>query len=160
MWWYAQRGDTAAVQAYITALGDPTPLEELVAPYTQQASQAYLALARGDTAAAIGMFRAVPDSLCWWCSYVRLTRVRLLAATGEDAEAARLLERQLRLFPDGLEVPWTMERARVEERLGHRERAIDAYQFVAAAWRQADPHLQPYVEEANAGLARLTIELP
>ena len=96
LWWFAERGDTAAVRDYIEALANPEAFEERVAPYTQQASQAYLALARRDTAAAVALFREVPDSLCWWCSYVRLTRVRLLAATGQDAAAARLLERRLR----------------------------------------------------------------
>ena len=158
LWWFAERGDTAAVRDYIEALADPTPFEERVAPYTQQASQAYLSLARGDTAAAVAMFREVPDSLCWWCSYVRLTRVQLLSATGQDAAAAQLLERRLRQFPDGLEPVWTLERGRVNERLGNREVAVDAYQFVADVWRHADPDLQGYVDEAKAGLERLTAE--
>jgi serine/threonine-protein kinase len=156
--WFAERGDTAAVRDYIEALANPTPFEEQVAPYTQQASQAYLALARGDTAAAVAMFREVPDSLCWSCAYVRLTRVRLLAATGQDSEAAQLLERRLSEFPTGLEPVWTLERGRVNERLGNREAAVDAYQFVADVWRHADPDLQPYVDEAKAGLERLTAE--
>ena len=158
LWWFAERGDTAAVRDYIEGLANPEAFEERVAPYAQQASQAYLALARGDTAAAAAMFREVPDSLCWWCSYVRLTRVRLLAATGQDAAAARLLERRLRQFPDALEPVWVLERGRVNERLGNREVAVDAYQFVADAWRHADPDLQGYVDEAKAGLARLTAE--
>ncbi len=158
LWWFAQRGDTAAVLDYIHALADPTAFEKRVAPYAQQASQAYLALARGDTAAAVSLFREVPDSLCWTCTYVRLTRVRLLAATGHDAEAARLLEPRLSLFPHGLEPVWIMERGRVNERLGNREAAIDAYQFAADVWRHADPDLQGSVDEAKAGLARLTAE--
>jgi len=158
LWWFAERSDTAAVQDYIEALANPTSFEERVAPYTQRASQAYLALARGDTAAAVAMFREVPDSLCWHCTYVRLTRVQLLAATGQDAEAARLLERRLSQFPHGLDIVWTLERGRVNERLGNREVAVDAYQLVADAWRYADPDLQGYVDEAKAGLARLVAE--
>jgi len=55
-------------------------------------------------------------------------------------------------------VIWTLERARVNERLGNTEKAVESYAFVAAIWRHADPELQPYVEEARAGIARLTGE--
>lgn len=48
-----------------------------------------------------------------------------------------------------------VERARLAEIVGDRERALDAYQFVLDAWRKADPALQPYVAEARAGLRRL-----
>ena len=72
--------------------------------------------------------------------------------------ATRLLERRLRQFPDALEPVWVLERGRVNERLGNRELAVDAYQFVADVWRHADPELQGYVDEAKAGLARLTAE--
>jgi hypothetical protein len=44
----------------------------------------------------------------------------------------------------------------VNERLGDRETARAAYAFVAAAWLHADSLLVPYVDEARAGLARLT----
>ena len=56
------------------------------------------------------------------------------------------------------EVLWTLERARVAERLGDREKAIRAYQYVANLWRHADPELQPYVTEAREGLGRMTGE--
>jgi hypothetical protein len=49
-------------------------------------------------------------------------------------------------------------RARVNERLGNREKAIAAYRFVADVWRNADPELQPYVAEARAALKRLSGE--
>jgi hypothetical protein len=39
--------------------------------------------------------------------------------------------------------------------LGNRERAIEGYTLVAEAWRNADPELKTYVDEARAGLARL-----
>jgi len=52
----------------------------------------------------------------------------------------------------------TLERARAAERLGDREKAAHNYQYVTAVWRHADPELQPYVSEANAGLTRMTSE--
>ena len=55
--------------------------------------------------------------------------------------------------------PWfvlaTLERGRVAERLGEREKAIESYRFVTEAWRRPDPELQPYVSEAREALARL-----
>src|SRR5207302_490310 len=49
----------------------------------------------------------------------------------------------------------TLERGRVHERLGNRDTAVTAYAFVAAVWAHADLGLQPYVDEARAGLTRL-----
>jgi hypothetical protein len=48
-----------------------------------------------------------------------------------------------------------MERARVLDRLGQHDAAAANYAFVMAAWRTADPELQPYVREATAALRRL-----
>lgn len=56
------------------------------------------------------------------------------------------------------EVIWTLERARVAERLGDREKAARDYQYVADVWRHADPELQPYVTEAREGLTRVAGE--
>ena len=55
-----------------------------------------------------------------------------------------------------LRVMWMLERGRVNERLGARPKAIDAYLYVANAWRHADPLLLPYVTEARRGLERLS----
>ena len=49
----------------------------------------------------------------------------------------------------------TLERGRVAERMGEREKAIGSYRFVTDAWRRPDPELQPYVHEAREALARL-----
>jgi hypothetical protein len=52
----------------------------------------------------------------------------------------------------------TLVRGRLQERLGRRDKAIDAYEYVAAVWARADSVLQPYVAEARAGLGRLGAE--
>ncbi len=51
-----------------------------------------------------------------------------------------------------------LERGRVAERLNDRATAARSYQYVLDAWRHADPELRPYVDEARAGLARLSRE--
>ena len=48
-----------------------------------------------------------------------------------------------------------MQRGRVFERLGRDREAIENYEFVAAAWRTADPELQPYVRESREAIARI-----
>jgi tetratricopeptide (TPR) repeat protein len=52
--------------------------------------------------------------------------------------------------------PAWLELARILERTGRTAEALEAYQFVAYAWRNADPELQPIVEEARRAVARLS----
>ena len=126
------------------------------------ATRAYLALARRDSAEALRLFDARPDSACFGaCTIDDLVHIQLLAARGHLADAAARLERPLGGFSPGLlpvEVLRALERGRVNERLGNRERALAGYSLVVAAWRNADPELKPYVDEARAGLARLGAE--
>lgn len=76
-------------------------------------------------------------------------------AQGREREAAQLLDRDFAPYLHAGEPLWRLERARVQERLGNRDKAITEYRFVADVWRHADPELQPYVEEAKAALKRL-----
>jgi hypothetical protein len=128
-------------------------------------ASAYAALARGDSAGALAHLDAIPDTLCFVdfaseCFHLNLTRARLLAARGEDRRAGALLERW-RWSAGSVSgpSPWfvlaTLERGRVAERLGEREKAIESYRFVTEAWRRSDPELQPYVTESREALARL-----
>src|SRR5262249_29357242 len=121
--------------------------------------QAYLSLAKRDTVAALNQLMTTSDTLhsCWYQN--RTAIVRLLIAKGRYRDAADRLERR---WPgtsecsDGIDdVEWTLERGRVLERFGERERAIAAYRFVTEVWRNADPELQPFVREARNGLVRL-----
>ncbi|MEP7381743.1 MAG: protein kinase [Gemmatimonadota bacterium] len=113
------------------------------------------AIARGDTTAAIGAL-TLPDSACaGWCWEARLPLAFLLSARHRDQEAAAVLDQDFLAWP-ALKVMWMLERGRVNERLGARPKAIDAYLYVANAWRHADPSLLSYVTEARRGLARLS----
>jgi len=130
--------------------------------YLNATNQAYLALARGDSAAALRLFDARPDSACFGgCWIDDLIHVQLLAARGRLADAAARLERPLGGFVGGI-VPFqvlrALERGRVYEHLGDREKAIEGYNLVLEAWRNPDPELKTYVDEARAGLARLSAE--
>jgi hypothetical protein len=165
--WWATEGDTSAIQSYIGGFLDAerklrsaSGFEMLQA--SAAAGRAYLAIARRDTALALARFLTNADTLheCWYDS--RMTVVQLLMATGRYREAdARLARRWpgTTACSNGFDdVMWTLERARVAERLGRHEQALANYALVADAWRTADAELQPYVREARAGLSRLRVE--
>ena len=161
-WWVARR-DSAAIREVArrsdsVAGSAPSEVDRNLATYISQAALAYLALLRHDTTTAVRRLEALPDSLCPLCYSQRLTLAQLLSARQEDRKAARLLDRWLTDLFVPSEVLWTLERARVAERLGDREKATHAYQYVADVWRHADPELQPYVTEAREGLKRMTGE--
>ena len=161
--WWAMRGDTLALRGYArradsAALRPPLPYMRAMIRYSASAAHGYVDLARRDTAAALRRFVGLPDSLCPWCGTPQLTRAQLLAATGRDREAAAALDREIPGFGDPAAGHWALLKGRVNERVGRREEAIEAYRFVADLWRHADPELQPYVAEARAGLERLTRE--
>ena len=129
-----------------------------LAVYISRAALAYLAVVGRDTATAIRRLEALPDSLCPICYLERLTLAQLLSARHDDLKAADLLDHSLTEVLVPSEVLWTLERARVAERLGDREKAARDYQYVAGAWRHADAELQPYVTEAREGLRRIAAE--
>jgi serine/threonine-protein kinase len=160
---WASRRDSASVRELerrsdSLARSAPIEVDRNLAAYTSQAALGYLALLRHDTATAIRRLEALPDSLCPLCYFPLLTRAQLLSATHEDRKAAVVLDRWMTILTLPSEVLWTLERARVAERLGEREKASHDYQYVADIWRHADPELQPYVTEAREGLRRMTAE--
>jgi tetratricopeptide (TPR) repeat protein len=162
--WWATDGDTAAIRTYIDSFwaeGDRlrTPSEDAMIRANIVSGRGYLALARRDSATALRVLAGTKDTLaeCW--SDNRVTIVQLLVRAGRYREAARRLERRwpgTTSCSNGVDdILWTMERARVLDRLEQHDDAAANYAFVMAAWRTADPELQPYVREASAALLRL-----
>jgi serine/threonine-protein kinase len=159
LWWWAERGDTGSIRQFLAVQDSVlTGRRAVLAAHYAHATPAYLAIARRDTAQALERLMTMPDSLCDVCAFERLARVRLLAATGRDREAAARLDAPITQFPEVLEVVWALERGRINERLGNRDKAIEAYSWVTQLWRHADPELQPVVAEASTALGRLTGE--
>ncbi len=161
-WWTAQ-GDSVSIRQLARKTGTLSRLmgrgvERDIATYAHDAALAYLDLVRRDTAAAVRRLESLPDSLCAVCYFERLTLAQLLSARHEDEKAAKLLDRSLTELTVPSHVLWALERARVAERMGNRAKASRDYQYVADAWRQADPQLQPYVTEAREALSRLAGE--
>ena len=90
--WWAVRRDTFRLKRYASLLGWRGPAEDvpLLDRYLHAASNAYLALVRGDTAEALTRFQSLPATagIVW---YERLTLARVLAALGREREALAVL---------------------------------------------------------------------
>ena len=149
----------------LLAAGDIRPLEEFQAmsgkPLPPEMT-ALLALSRRDTTAARNAL-AEPDS----------TRPMYAAWAPLQAQAQYLLGdyngtiETLKFFETpqfstrGFDPRWAMVgrarllRAAAYEKLGRRAEAAGEYQQVLAQWKTADPDLQVYVQQAQAGLARV-----
>lgn len=161
--WWAARRDTLAIQELArraSQLGRAGGrwVSGISSTYAADAARGYLALVRGDSAAALSAFVALSDTGCIACTLDRLAAVGLLVVARRFSEAARLLDRPLvpiASMPRPSEVLWTLERARVAERLGDRGRALRSYGRVAGLWANADPELRRFVEEARAGRWRV-----
>ena len=161
--WQAARGDTAGIRYTGKVLDSISrihglPVTHRLLQYVKDATLAWAALARKDSAEALSRFLALSDTLCPGCYTEPMERAQLLAAAGRNQEAAADLDRDLPAGWDPRLALWTLERGRVNERLGNREKAVTAYRYVAEVWRHADPELQPFVEEAKAALLRLGTE--
>jgi serine/threonine-protein kinase len=164
--WWLQERDSLSLQravALLDSLSAQAPPERSgIQDWLVRAGQAYLELVRGDTVTALRELEAIPN---WPYSYWQygpwLVRAQVLAAVGRDGEAASLL-RQMpytrQWAPPAEAVIVALERGRVNERLGNTEVAVRSFSYVVDAWRYADPHLQPLVEEARTALARLAGE--
>lgn len=55
-------------------------------------------------------------------------------------------------------VLWMLYRARLAEKRGEREMALDDYGFVARLWANAEEPLRSFAREAKEALVRLTAE--
>lgn len=131
------------------------------AGFFARATEAYLTLARGDSAGALERFAVLPNWPCYTCYHEQLARARILVASGQDREAIELLDHMpfhAEQVPPAEAVMVALERGRVLERLGNREEAIRAFSFVTDAWRNADPELRPFVEEAKTMIEALAGE--
>ena len=159
-WWVVARQDTTLLRriavrsdSHRVSLGDNPGM---VTAYYTVLANAHSALVRSDTASALRILLAMPDTICSSCAIYRVSLARLLVATGRLEEASRWFSPTPTIWDIGpLAVMWRLERARLSERMGHRAEAIDDYRYVAGMWQHADSVLLPYVAESRRALERL-----
>ncbi len=91
--WWAQQGDTAAIQRTTFELRRLSMRSAVELAAQLSAASGYMAMARRDTLDALRHFAAMPDSLCHRgsCERYRFTQARLLAARGHNDAAAAAL---------------------------------------------------------------------
>jgi hypothetical protein len=161
-WWLARR-DTLSLARFARraeqeARSQPSAKGKLRSRYLHLAATAYLELARGDSAGALRLFQSIPDTLCIVniCYYEKLIEARLLASKGRARQAGEVLDLWVWRAEGPLYVLGMLDRARIAERLGEREKAMQSYQFVVDVWRGADSQLQPFVVEARTALTRMS----
>jgi eukaryotic-like serine/threonine-protein kinase len=132
---------------------DAPPNQRAVTGYVAASLRAYAALAKGDTAAATRMFEALPDTLQINVPFDVFIRARLIGKQ-DPRRAIAILERHSTadlLFPAR-----ELERGRLAEKIGDKDRAVDAYSFVATVWQNADAGpLRDGAKEASDALHRL-----
>jgi len=151
--WCGVRGDTVCLRRIMARAGRSGG-DTLVPKSVVRDASAFLALARHDTSRALRAFTTLIDSVDKGMTVDLLERARLLAATGR-LDDARVQYSRASGGDGPLSVVAELELAEVAERRGAREQALEAYRYVAATWKHADPVLQSYVARARAGLARL-----
>jgi serine/threonine protein kinase/Tfp pilus assembly protein PilF len=164
----AHSGASAAIGLFTGPAADSSALDEyqsLSGETLTKEVRALLALSRGDSTAARRAL-AEPDSA--QSKYMYATYRRPLAAQayyllGDYQATLRSLQdfEPEALRTAGFDSRWGMLgrvrllRAAAFEQLGRRAEARHQYQQVLSQWRTADPALQPFVRQAEQGLARV-----
>jgi tetratricopeptide (TPR) repeat protein len=122
-----------------------------------------IALAEGQPARAVPLFRRAVDRNCIACEQIRVGRAFEAMAQPDSAVAAyeRFLAQPSldRLYMDQFVIAPLHERlGTLYERLGNREQAALHLARFVELWERADPELQPRVTAAQQALERLTAE--
>jgi eukaryotic-like serine/threonine-protein kinase len=161
-------GATAAIGLFTGLTADSTALGELQVLSGEPAAKeirALLAVSRGDSAGARRTL-AEPDSAGPKHMYMVSSRPFAAQAyylLGDYGTTIRVLEdfQPSALQTGGFDSRWGMLgrvrllRGAAYERLGRRAEAREQYLQALAQWKGADPALQPFIQQAQRGLARV-----
>jgi tetratricopeptide (TPR) repeat protein len=130
-----------------------------------QGVRGHLAAERGDEAAALAAFDAMPahspleriaNSPFFGLTLERWSHAELLRATGNTREALAWYESIGEWRPDIALVTISLLRyGQLREATGDRAAAIEAYRTVVREWRDCEPEMRPLRDEAVQGLRRL-----
>jgi tetratricopeptide (TPR) repeat protein/TolB-like protein len=165
----AHAGATAAIGLFTGLAADSTALTELQAISGEKPSKevrALLAVSRGDSAGARRAL-AEPDSVAKHMSrvYSRPYAAQAYYLLGDYETTLRVLEgfEPSNLHTGGFDARWGMLgrvrllRGAAYERLGRLSEARAEYRQVMLQWKSADPGVQPFLDQARRGLARVGV---
>jgi serine/threonine protein kinase/tetratricopeptide (TPR) repeat protein len=161
-------GATAAIGLFTGLAADSTALSEfqtLSGEAPAKEVRALLAVSRGDSAAARRTL-AEPDSASskhMYTVYNRPYAAQAYYLLGEYETAIRVLEdfQPSALQTAAFDSRWGMMgrvrllRGAAYEQLGRRAEAREEYRQALAQWKRADPALQPFIQQAQRGFARM-----
>ncbi len=148
-------GDSSAIREFQLLSGQPLAREV----------EALLALTRDDTTEARRLLSqadtTTPKAL-GYIVYTRPIRAQIHFELGEYDRALQLLEgfEPEMLSVRGFDSRWALLgrvrllRGAALEKLGRRAEANDQYRLALDQWKDADPTIEPYIRQAQAGLAR------
>ncbi|HKN67318.1 MAG TPA: BTAD domain-containing putative transcriptional regulator [Gemmatimonadaceae bacterium] len=137
--WWAVRRDTQSLATLRSRAARRDPSDSLdVGRYVDWSASLYLALARGDTTAALAACTGSADETLPLRFVEDLDCGRLLLARGRNAEAERRLRPADWVGGPLRSVERTRLWAEAAERAGDRASAARGNAFVRAAWRDAD----------------------
>lgn len=165
---YAHSGAAAALGLFTGLAADTSAIVELEAMTGERPVKeirALLALSRQDSVAARRALNE-PDTVFkrpMYTIWFRPLAAQAYHLLGEHEQALRMLQpiRQEELPTGRFDMRWgllgrvRLLRGAVYERLGRPREARQEYEAVLAQWKQADEALQPYVQQARQGVARL-----
>jgi tetratricopeptide (TPR) repeat protein/TolB-like protein len=161
-------GATAAIGLFTGLAADSSALTELQAMSGERPSKevrALLAVSHGDSAAARRAL-AEPDSTRYmYRVYSRPYAAQAYYLLGDYETTLRVLEgfEPSNLYTAGFDSRWGMVgrvrllRGAAYERLGRLAEARVQYRQVMTQWKGADPELQPFLDQARRGLARVGV---
>jgi tetratricopeptide (TPR) repeat protein len=162
-------GATAAIGLFTGLAADSSALTELQAMSGETPSKevrALLAVSRGDSAGARRAL-AEPDSMAkrMYQVYSRPYAAQAYYLLGDYETTLRVLEgfEPSNLHTGGFDARWGMLgrvrllRGAAYERLGRLAEARTEYREVMVQWKSADPELQPFLDQARRGLARVGV---
>jgi len=92
-----------------------------------------------------------------WGTRERFLRAELLHALGRDKEALPWCESLGTMYDVPYIAPAHLRCAEIYLRMGNREVAAFHYARFARQWSEADPELQPLVQQARQALSKLAI---
>src|SRR3954453_19280667 len=165
----AHNGATAAIGLFTGLAADSSALHELQAISGEPGAKevrALLAGSRGDSSATRRTL-AGPDSMGYGKPMYTVVNRPFAAQAyyllGDYETTIRVLEGFQPSPPQrgGFDAGWArlggvrLLRGAAYERVGRRAESREEYRQVLAQWKEADPALQPFVQQAQRGLARV-----